>query len=48
MHTINGAICATFMDWRHMKEMLAAGQRTFAELKNLCVWIKPAGTLGSF
>ena len=47
-HTTVGAICATFMDWRHMTEMLSAGQRTFAELKNLCVWVKPVGALGSF
>jgi DNA modification methylase len=47
-HTTDGAICAAFMDWRHMTEMLIAGQRAFAELKNLCVWVKPTGGMGSF
>jgi hypothetical protein len=47
-HTIQGAICAAFMDWRHMPEMLVAGQKNFVELKNLCVWVKPSGGLGSF
>src|SRR3984893_8200008 len=47
-HTIQGAICAAFMDWRHMPEMLVAGQKNFLELKNVCVWVKPNGRLGSF
>jgi DNA modification methylase len=47
-HTVPGAICAAFMDWRHMPEMLFAGQQNFVELKNLCVWVKPSGGLGSF
>lgn len=47
-YTVDGAIAAVFMDWRHMAEMLAAGQKTFAELKNLCVWVKPNGGMGSF
>jgi DNA modification methylase len=47
-HTAPGAICAAFMDWRHMPEILVAGQTNFVELKNLCVWVKPSGGLGSF
>jgi DNA modification methylase len=47
-HTVQGAICAAFMDWRHMPEMLVAGQKNFLELKNVCVWVKPNGRLGSF
>jgi DNA modification methylase len=47
-HTAQGAICAAFMDWRHTPEMLAAGQKNFVEFKNLCVWVKPSGGLGSF
>jgi hypothetical protein len=26
------------MDWRHMRELLAASRAVFAEFKNLCVW----------
>jgi DNA modification methylase len=47
-HTVQGAICAAFIDWRHMPEMLDAGHKNFFELKNLCVWVKPSGGLGSF
>jgi DNA modification methylase len=47
-HTVQGAICAAFMDWRHTPEMLIAGQKNFVEFKNLCVWVKPSGGLGSF
>jgi DNA modification methylase len=36
------------MDWRHMSELLAAGERVFTELKNLCVWNKTNGGMGSF
>ena len=47
-HTIDGAIAAIFMDWRHLAEMLVAGQKTFVELKNVCIWVKPNGGMGSF
>jgi DNA modification methylase len=47
-HTVDGAIAAIFMDWRHMAEILAAGREAFAELKNVCVWVKPNGGMGSF
>lgn len=43
-----GAIAFVCMDWRHMREMLAAGDAVFAELKNLCVWNKTNGGMGSF
>ena len=36
------------MDWRHMREMLAAGHRHYGELKNLCVWNKTNAGMGSF
>jgi DNA modification methylase len=35
------------MDWRHLEEMLAAGQSVYSELKNLCVWVKDNGGMGS-
>ncbi len=31
-----------------MGELLAAGQTAFTELKNLCVWNKTNGGMGSF
>jgi len=36
------------MDWRHMQEMLQAGHAVYSELKNLCVWNKTNGGMGSF
>jgi DNA modification methylase len=35
------------MDWRHMREMLDAGS-VYTELKNLCVWAKDNGGMGTF
>jgi DNA modification methylase len=35
------------MDWRHLAEMLAAGREAYGELKNLCVWVKDNGGMGS-
>jgi len=47
-HCRDGAILFTCMDWRHMGEMLAAGHEVALELKNLCVWNKDNGGMGSF
>lgn len=44
----DGAIAFVCMDWRHMGELLQAGERVFSELKNLCVWNKTNGGMGSF
>lgn len=44
----DGAIFHVFMDWRHMEETLAAVRSAGLTLMNLCVWVKPAGGMGSF
>lgn len=44
----DGAIAYVCMDWRHMGEMLEAGRSAFSELKNLVVWNKTNGGMGSF
>ncbi|MFD2854990.1 site-specific DNA-methyltransferase [Seohaeicola zhoushanensis] len=44
----DGAIHFHCMDWRHMGEMLAAGEAVYTELKNLIVWAKDNGGMGSF
>src|SRR5258706_4048565 len=36
------------MDWRYMEELLTAGRMVFSELKNLCVWNKTNGGMGTF
>ncbi len=47
VHTVEGAIQFICMDWRHMREVLDASNGTFSELKNLCVWSKTNGGMGS-
>lgn len=44
----DGAIAYVCMDWRHMSELLAAGKQVFSELKNLCIWNKTNGGMGTF
>jgi DNA modification methylase len=36
------------MDWRHTREMLAAGDANYSELKNVCIWNKSNAGMGSF
>lgn len=43
----DGALQYLCMDWRHAREMLAAGEAAYSELKNLCVWAKTNGGMGS-
>ena len=45
--SLDGAVHFVCMDWRHMREVLAAGRGHYAELKNLCVWAKTNGGMGS-
>ena len=47
-HSIDGSIHFICMDWRHMGEMLRAGGGNYSELKNLIVWAKDNGGMGSF
>ena len=46
-HAADGAIHFICMDWRHMAEVLAAATPAYTELKNLCVWSKTNGGMGS-
>lgn len=43
----SGSIGYYCMDWRHMSELLQAGGNSKCELKNLCVWVKDNGGMGS-
>jgi DNA modification methylase len=47
-HSVVGSIHFVCMDWRHQLEVLTAGNQIYAELKNLCVWVKSSGGMGSF
>jgi DNA modification methylase len=46
-YSVEGSIHYICMDWRHVGELLAAGKKAYAELKNLCVWSKDRGGMGS-
>jgi DNA modification methylase len=47
-HATDGAIAFVCMDWRHMREILEAGMNAFTDLKNVCVWNKTNGGMGTF
>ena len=47
-HSVDGAIHYICMDWRHTGEMRAAARGIYSEMKNLIVWVKDAGGMGSF
>jgi DNA modification methylase len=42
-----GSIHFICIDWRHLRYLLAAAERTYTELKNVCVWVKDSGGQGS-
>lgn len=44
--SIDGSIHFICMDWRGLKALLEAGE-VYTELKNICVWVKSQGSMGS-
>lgn len=42
-----GALHYICMDWRHQYELLVAARQLYKELKNICVWNKTNGGMGS-
>lgn len=46
--SVDGSIHFICMDWRHMAEMLEAADGKYSELKNLIVWVKDNGGMGTF
>jgi DNA modification methylase len=44
----DGAIHYVCMDWRHIGELREAGSQIYSELKNLIVWVKDNGGMGTF
>lgn len=46
--SVDGALHYVCMDWRHLGELTTVGGRVYRELKNLCVWNKTNGGMGSF
>jgi len=43
----SGSIHFICMDWRHIFEITTAGRKTYSDLKNVCVWTKNNGGMGS-
>ena len=46
-HSVVGSLHFIFLDWRHIFELLSAARKLYAEFKNLCVWNKSNGGMGS-
>jgi DNA modification methylase len=46
--SIDGSIHFVCIDWRHLSELLAAGNEVYGELKNLIVWVKTNAGQGTF
>ncbi len=44
----NGSIHFICMDWRHTGELTSAAEGHYSELKNLIVWVKDNGGMGTF
>lgn len=44
----DGAILFSFMDHRHIREILDAAQPIFGEHRQLCIWAKDNGGMGTF
>jgi len=44
----DGSIHYVCMDWRHLQEVLTAGNAAYTEYKNLCVWNKDNAGMGAF
>ena len=47
-YSVSGSVHFICMDWRHMGELLNAGQQAYDSLLNVCVWVKHNGGMGSF
>jgi DNA modification methylase len=47
-YSADGSIHFVCMDWRHTRELQTAGEKIYAELKNICVWVKSNAGMGSF
>lgn len=44
----DGSVHFICMDWRHIRELSAAGDAVYSEFKNICVWVKTNAGMGSF
>lgn len=47
-HSLDDSIHFICMDWRHIREITAAGDQVYDELKNMITWVKDNGGMGTF
>ena len=47
-HSLDGALHYVCMDFSHLFELLSAARLVYTQLKNICVWNKDNGGMGSF
>lgn len=43
----DGSLHYYWIDWKHIREMTNAGSQVYTELKNICIWNKLTGGMGS-
>ncbi len=48
VHSKDGSLHYVCMDWRHLREVMTAGDAVYTEMKNMCVWVKDNAGMGSF
>lgn len=46
--SVGGTLHYVCIDWRHIHALLSAGRDVYSDLKNICVWNKANGGMGSF
>ena len=46
--SVDGAIHFIACDWRHLSELTASSEKVYSEFKQLIVWVKSSGGMGSF
>jgi DNA modification methylase len=46
-NSIPGSVHTIFMDWRHLPEIIEAGQAVYSAMLNMCVWVKNQAGMGS-
>jgi DNA modification methylase len=46
-NSLDGSLHQICMDWRHVGEIVTAGNKIFHDLKNICVWCKTNAGMGS-
>lgn len=46
-HSVDGSIHFACIDWRSVTTLIAACEKIYHEVKNICVWVKSSGGMGS-